>query len=76
MADVKRYVTDYTAPGARRAGLELFRASEKDAADNRCVLPEKVKMAVLGLGEGRELLSSCGREDDFGGRRKRDRPTG
>ncbi|TFV29729.1 hypothetical protein E4K10_49645 [Streptomyces sp. T1317-0309] len=52
MADVKRYVTDYTAPGARRAGLELFRASEKDAADNRRVLPEKgkLKMAVLGLG--------------------------
>ncbi|MFE6554588.1 alpha/beta fold hydrolase [Streptomyces sp. NPDC057746] len=52
MADVKRYVADYTAPGAMRAGLELFRAFEKDADDNRRVLSEngKLKMPVLGLG--------------------------
>jgi hypothetical protein len=31
MADVERYVADYTAPGAMRAGLELFRAFEKDS---------------------------------------------
>lgn len=52
LSDVERYVADYTAPGAMRAGLELFRAFEKDADDNRRVLSEngKLKMPVLGLG--------------------------
>lgn len=52
LPDVKRYVADYTAPGAMRAGLELFRAFEKDADDNRRILSErgKLKMPVLGLG--------------------------
>lgn len=52
LADAQRYVADYTAPGAMRAGLELFRAFEKDAVDNQRVLSEKGKltMPVLGLG--------------------------
>ncbi|MBP2706936.1 alpha/beta hydrolase [Microbispora sp. RL4-1S] len=52
LSDAERYVADYTAPGAMRAGLELFRAFEKDADDNRRVLSEKGKlnMPVLGLG--------------------------
>ncbi|MCO5999846.1 alpha/beta fold hydrolase [Actinoallomurus rhizosphaericola] len=52
IADAERYVADYTAPGAMRAGLELFRAFEKDADDNRRILAEKgkLKMPVLGLG--------------------------
>jgi pimeloyl-ACP methyl ester carboxylesterase len=52
MADAERYVADYTAPGAMRAGLQLFRAFEKDADDNRRFLSEKgkLKMPVLGLG--------------------------
>jgi len=50
--DAERYVAEYTAPGAMRAGLELFRAFEKDAVDNVRVLTEKgrLKMPVLGLG--------------------------
>jgi len=52
ISDVERYIADYTAPGAMRAGLELYRAFEKDADDNRRVLAEKgkLKMPVLGLG--------------------------
>ncbi|MCO5968232.1 alpha/beta fold hydrolase [Actinoallomurus soli] len=52
LSDAERYVADYTAPGAMRAGLELFRAFEKDADDNRRILSEKgkLKMPVLGLG--------------------------
>lgn len=52
LADAERYVADYTAPGAMRAGLELYRAFEQDADDNRRILSEKgrLKMPVLGLG--------------------------
>jgi len=52
LQDAERYVADYTAPGAMRAGLELFRAFERDAEDNRRILSEKgkLKMPVLGLG--------------------------
>jgi len=52
IADAERYVADYTSPGAMRAGLELFRAFEQDADDNRRFLSErgKLKMPVLGLG--------------------------
>jgi pimeloyl-ACP methyl ester carboxylesterase len=52
IADAQRYVADYTAPGAMRAGIELFRAFEKDALDNQRILSEKGKltMPVLGLG--------------------------
>ncbi|MEV4760641.1 alpha/beta hydrolase [Micromonospora sp. NPDC049559] len=52
LSEAKRYVADYTAPGAMRAGIELFRAFEQDAADNRRILAEKgkLKMPVLGLG--------------------------
>lgn len=52
LQDAERYVADYTAPGAMRAGLELYRAFEKDAEDNRRILSEKgkLKMPVLGLG--------------------------
>jgi pimeloyl-ACP methyl ester carboxylesterase len=52
MADVERYVAEYSAPGAMRAGLEVFRAVEKDAVDNVRVLAEKgpLRMPVLGLG--------------------------
>jgi pimeloyl-ACP methyl ester carboxylesterase len=52
LADAERYVAEYTAPGAMRAGLELFRAFEQDAVDNRRILAEKGKltMPVLGLG--------------------------
>lgn len=52
IADAQRYVADYTAPGAMRAGLELYRAFETDAVDNTRVLAEsgQLEMPVLGLG--------------------------
>ncbi|OBH75890.1 hypothetical protein A5681_09590 [Mycobacterium scrofulaceum] len=52
ISDAQRYVADYTAPGAMRAGLELFRAFEQDASDNRRILAEqgKLTLPVLGLG--------------------------
>ncbi|SEO64352.1 alpha/beta fold hydrolase [Actinacidiphila rubida] len=50
--EAEHYVADYTAPGAMRAGLELFRAFEQDARDNQRILSEqgKLKMPVLAIG--------------------------
>ncbi|WP_250475345.1 alpha/beta hydrolase [Caballeronia sp. GAFFF1] len=52
LLEAQRYVADYMAPGAMRAGLELFRAFEKDAEDNIRSIQQngKLRMPVLGLG--------------------------
>ncbi|MEU7633270.1 alpha/beta hydrolase [Nocardia sp. NPDC049220] len=64
ISDAERYVADYTAPGAMRAGLELFRAFEQDAEDNRRILSEKGKltMPVLGLGGTASFFLSSAEE--------------
>jgi pimeloyl-ACP methyl ester carboxylesterase len=52
ISEAEHYVADYTAPGAMRAGIELFRAFEKDAQDNQRVLAQKGKLTlpVLAIG--------------------------
>lgn len=50
--DLDRYVSAYSAPGAMRAGFEVYRAFDADAADNRAALERggKLAMPVLAMG--------------------------
>jgi pimeloyl-ACP methyl ester carboxylesterase len=50
--EVEMYAAAYTAPGALRAGFELYRAFDQDAADNRAALAAngKIEMPVLAVG--------------------------
>jgi pimeloyl-ACP methyl ester carboxylesterase len=51
-ADLDIYASAYAAPGAMRAGFELYRAFDRDAADNRDALARhgKLPMPVLAVG--------------------------
>jgi pimeloyl-ACP methyl ester carboxylesterase len=51
-ADLDIYASAYAAPGAMRAGFELYRAFDQDAADNRDALKRhgKLTMPVLAVG--------------------------
>jgi pimeloyl-ACP methyl ester carboxylesterase len=50
--DFDIYVAAYSAPGAMRAGFELYRAFDQDIADNRTALKQngRLTMPVLALG--------------------------
>jgi pimeloyl-ACP methyl ester carboxylesterase len=50
--DLDVYASAYAAPGAMRAGFELYRAFEQDAADNREAVRRngKLNMPVLAVG--------------------------
>jgi pimeloyl-ACP methyl ester carboxylesterase len=50
--DLDLYTSVYAAPGAMRAGFELYRAFDRDAADNRDALRRngKLTIAVLAVG--------------------------
>jgi pimeloyl-ACP methyl ester carboxylesterase len=50
--DLDVYVAAYAAPGAMRAGFELYRAFDRDAEDNRDALERngKLPMPVLAVG--------------------------
>jgi pimeloyl-ACP methyl ester carboxylesterase len=50
--DLDYFASAYSAPGAMRAGLELYRAFEQDVADNRAFLGRngKLSMPTLALG--------------------------
>jgi pimeloyl-ACP methyl ester carboxylesterase len=51
-ADLDIYVSAYAAPGAMRAGFEVYRAFDRDAEDNRAALERngKLTMPVLAMG--------------------------
>lgn len=49
-ADIDDYVRTYSAPGAMRAGFELYRAFEQDARDNRELMRSSLTMPVLAVG--------------------------
>lgn len=51
-ADLDIYASAYAAPGAMRAGFELYRAFDQDAEDNRDALRrnDKLTMPVLAVG--------------------------
>lgn len=44
--DLETYATAYAAPGAMRAGFELYRAFDQDAEDNRTALRENGKLTI------------------------------
>jgi pimeloyl-ACP methyl ester carboxylesterase len=50
--DFEVYVAAYSAPGAMRAGFELYRAFDQDSADNRDAVQRhgKLTMPVLAVG--------------------------
>jgi pimeloyl-ACP methyl ester carboxylesterase len=51
-ADLEVYVSAYAAPGAMRAGFELYRAFDRDAEDNREALGSRGKLAIPVLAVG------------------------
>jgi pimeloyl-ACP methyl ester carboxylesterase len=51
-ADLEIYVSAYAAPGAMRAGFELYRAFDRDAEDNRAALRRNGKLTVPVLAMG------------------------
>jgi pimeloyl-ACP methyl ester carboxylesterase len=51
-ADLDRYASAYAAPGAMRAGFELYRAFDQDAADNREALRRDGRLLVPVLAVG------------------------
>jgi pimeloyl-ACP methyl ester carboxylesterase len=56
--DFEVYVSSYSAPGAMRAGFELYRAFERDASDNRDALRRNGKLTIPVLAVGGEISNS------------------
>jgi pimeloyl-ACP methyl ester carboxylesterase len=44
--DFDVYVSAYSAPGAMRAGFEVYRAFDRDAEDNRAILKKNGKLTI------------------------------
>ncbi len=65
--DVTTYLRAYEQPGAIRAGLDLYRAFEQDAADIRAALATggKLTMPCLGL-HGEASLTHSGGVEEIG----------
>jgi pimeloyl-ACP methyl ester carboxylesterase len=57
-SDLDIYATAYAAPGAMRAGFELYRAFDRDAADNREALSRNGKLSVPVLAVGGDTSTS------------------
>lgn len=60
--DLEHYVLAYSQPGGIRAGLELYRAFEKDAEENRKLIKSngKIKVKSVGMfGEGSFLVTKA-----------------
>ena len=56
--DVDEYAQAYSAPGAMRAGFELYRAFDQDASDNRAALAANGKLDVPVLAIGGEISTT------------------
>ena len=56
--DIETYVQAYSAPGAMRAGFELYRAFDQDADDNRDALRRNGKLTVPVLAVGGAISNS------------------
>ena len=57
-ADLDVYVAAYSAPGAMRAGFEVYRAFDRDAEDNRAALVRHGKLTVPVLAVGGAISTS------------------
>ena len=51
-AELDLYASAYSAPGAMRAGFELYRAFDRDSEDNRATLKRAGKLAIPVLAVG------------------------
>jgi pimeloyl-ACP methyl ester carboxylesterase len=56
--DLDVYAAAYAAPGAMRAGFELYRAFDQDAADNRAALERNGALPMPVLAVGGEISTS------------------
>jgi pimeloyl-ACP methyl ester carboxylesterase len=56
--DFDVYVVAYSAPGGMRAGFEVYRAFDQDAADNRQALEQNGKLTVPVLAVGGAISTS------------------
>jgi pimeloyl-ACP methyl ester carboxylesterase len=56
--DFEIYVSAYSAPGAMRAGFELYRAFDRDAEDNRVALARHGKLTIPVLAVGGTISTS------------------
>ena len=56
--DLHEYATIYAAPGALRAGLELYRTFDRDIEDNRQWLAERGKLTLPVLAVGGEASTT------------------
>jgi len=56
--DLDHFSSAYSAPGAMRAGLELYRTFEQDAADNREFLRRNGKLTIPTLALGGAISNS------------------
>jgi pimeloyl-ACP methyl ester carboxylesterase len=57
-ADLDAYASAYSAPGAMRAGFEVYRAFDQDAEDNRAALARNGKLTMPVLAVGGETSTS------------------
>src|SRR5260370_1161669 len=57
--DLETYVSAYSAPGAMRAGFELYRAFDRDADDNREALRRNGKLTIPVLSVGGAIGKSA-----------------
>jgi pimeloyl-ACP methyl ester carboxylesterase len=57
-AALNEYVAAYSAPGAMRAGFELYRAFDRDADDNRSLMEHHGKLRVPVLTVGGDISTS------------------
>ena len=57
-ADIDVYASAYSAPGAMRAGFEVYRAFDQDAGDNRAALQQRGKLTIPVLAVGGEISTS------------------
>ena len=56
--DFDVYVNEYSAPGAMRAGFELYRAFDRDADENRASLQRNGKLTIPVLAVGGTISTS------------------
>ena len=63
--DFDVYASAYSAPGAMRAGFELYRAFDQDAEDNRHALKQNGKLTVPVLAVGGAISTSGAMVEDM-----------
>ncbi|MFA6086724.1 alpha/beta fold hydrolase [Mucilaginibacter sp.] len=63
--DIDVFTSAYSAPGAIRAGLEVYRAFDQDVLDNKAFLAQNGKLTIPVLAVGGEISTSGGLMKDM-----------